>query len=155
MKIQKEHVFVMISCLFLLSYLLENIVTPLHINLATPYSYLSPTVFTKYPFTTVVVIIRAISLFMTPLFLLSFINGRYFVKVAVLLIIGVLVQLYSLQQLISGTTLITLEWAISLSMAGALQIISTIPFIIKGAFLFAKTKFSLSDITFEDVDAEE
>jgi hypothetical protein len=155
MKIQKEHVFVILAGLFLLSYLLENIVTPLHINLTTPYSYLNPAVFSKYPFTTVVVIIRALSLFMVPLFLHSFLPGRHFAKVGFLLIIGSLAQLYSLQQLISGTTLIPLEWAISLSIAGALLIIPTVLEALQGFFHLAKAKIGDRKISFENLDDDE
>ncbi len=140
---------------FLLSYLLENIVTPLSLKLPTPYSYLNPAVFTKYPFTTVVVIIRAISLFLTPLFLLSFLPEAHFAKMGILLIVGSLGQLYSLQQLISGTTLIPFEWAISLSIAGALLIIPTIWFALHGFFLLAKTKIGDRQISFEDLDDDE
>jgi hypothetical protein len=153
MKIQKEHAFVIIFGLFIVSYLLESIVTPLKIKLPTPYSYLSPAVFTKYPFTTAVVIIRAISLFLAPLFVLSFIPNRHFMKVGILFAIGLLAQLYSLQQLISGTTLIPLEWAISLSIAGALLIIPTIMIALKGVFIAAKEKINMGKITFEDVDS--
>jgi hypothetical protein len=155
MKLPKEQVFIAIVGLFLLSYLLENIVTPLQTQLATPYSFLNPTVFSKYPFTAVVVIIRAISLFITPLFFLSFIDKKYFVKAVSLLIVGSLAQLYSLQQLISGTTMIPLEWAISLSIAGALLIIPLIIFCLQGLFHFTKAKIKANPITFEDIDLEE
>ena len=152
MKIQKEHIFVVIVGLFLLSTLLQNIITPLNVKLATPYSFLNPSEFSKYPFTAVVVVIRAIALFLTPLFLFSYIKQKYFVKVGVLLVVGSLAQLYSLQQLISGTTLIPLEWAISLSIAGALLIVSTIYYILRGTFVLAKTKLSVPKVTFEDID---
>lgn len=155
MKLPKEQVFIIIVGLFLLSYFLENIVSPLRTQLPTPYSFLNPTVFSKYPFTAVVVVIRAISLFLTPLFFLSFIEKRYFSKVGVLLVIGSLAQLYSLQQLISGTTMIPLEWAISLSIAGALLIIPLIIFALQGLFHFTKTKLKSNPITFEDIDLEE
>lgn len=155
MKLPKEQVFIAIVGLFLLSYLLENIVTPLQTQLPTPYSFLNPAVFSKYPFTAVVVVIRAISLFITPLFFLSFIEKKYFAKVITLLIVGSLAQLYSLQQLISGTTMIPLEWAISLSIAGALLIIPLVFFTLQGLFHFTKAKIKANPITFEDIDLEE
>jgi hypothetical protein len=155
MKLPKEQIFIIIVGLFLLSYLLENIVTPLRTHLATPYSFLNPVVFSKYPFTAVVVIIRALALFSSPLFLLSFIEKQYFAKVGILLVIGSLSQLYSLQQLISGTTMIPLEWAISLSIAGGLLVIPLVIIALQGLFHFGKKKLKENPIVFEDIDSEE
>ena len=154
MKIQKEHSFIIIFGLFFISYILESIVTPLKINLPTPYSYLNPDQFTKYPFTTAIVIIRALSLFLAPQFFLSFIPKRHFLKMSILLVVGILAQLYSLQQLISGTTLIPLEWAISLSISGALLIIPTIIQLLQGLFFVAKEKISKTEIVFEEIDGD-
>lgn len=140
MKLHKSQSFVIIVGLFIFSYLLESIVAPLKIQLASPYAFLDPLQLTQYPFTTAVIIIRSISLFMTPLLLLSFIPHRYFVKVGILLIIALLSQLYSFQQIISGTTLLPLEWAISISIAGALLILPVAIYILKGTYHTAKTK---------------
>lgn len=148
----KEQFFVIMIGLFLASYLLEKVVTPLHINFSTPYAFLKPSEFSRYPFTAVVVCLRAISLFMLPVFSLSFIPGKHFAKVGILLVIGSLSQLYSLQQLISGTTMIPLEWAISLAIAGALLILPVFTLSIQGIFDFTKTKLQNNPITFEDID---
>lgn len=142
MKIPKEQVFITIIGLFLLSYLLEAIVDPLNINLATPYAFLSPLYFTKYPFTTATIAIRGLSLFLAPVFILSFFSRGYFAKVGVLLVVGALAQLYSLQEVASGTTLIPLEWSLSLSVAGMALILPILIYIIKGLFLSAKDKFA-------------
>jgi hypothetical protein len=142
MKIPKEQIFVIIVGLFLLSYLLEAIVDPLKLNLATPYAYLSAEYLTKYPFTTATILIRALSLFWTPLFLLSFVPRAYFAKVGILLVVGALAQLYSLQEVASGTTLIPLEWSLSLSIAGAALILPLLILAIQGLFFSAKNKFA-------------
>lgn len=68
MKIPKEQAFVLIVGLFLFAYLLEAIVDPLTVRLATPYAYFSAEYFLKYPFTTATVIIRGLSLFLAPVF---------------------------------------------------------------------------------------
>jgi len=149
MKIPKEQIFILIIGLFLLSYLLEAIVDPLTLKLSTPYAYLSPIYFAKYPFTTATVIIRALSLFLTPVFLFSFISKNYFTKVVVLLVIGVLAQLYSVQEIATGTTLIPLEWSLSLSIAGAALIIPIIINILTGIFFSTKAKFSKKETVTE------
>jgi hypothetical protein len=140
MKIPKEQVFVVIIGLFLLSYLLEAIVDPLSVRLATPYTYFSPVFFLKYPFTTATVFIRGLSIFMAPLFLLSFIPKSYFAKLGVILVVSALVQLYSLQGVASDTTLMPLEWSLSLTFAGVLMALPAVVYIIKGLVLSAKAK---------------
>jgi len=155
MKIPKETTFVIIIGLFLLSYLLEAVVDPLKINLATPYAYLSPLHFMKYPFTTAVIIIRAISLYSAVLFLLSFIPRAYFTKVGILLLISALSQLYSLQEVVSGTTMVPLEWALSLSVAGAALLLPAITNVMKGAVSAAKAKINQEDLSEDEETNQE
>jgi len=140
MKIPKEKVFILIISLFFLSYLLETIVKPLKVQLPSPYAFLSPTYFFQYPFTAALVVIRGISLFLIVPFLLSFINGRYFVKVILLLVIGVLAQLLSIQEILSDTTLVPLEWALSISIAGGLLVFPIITTTLKGLFVTTRVK---------------
>jgi hypothetical protein len=140
MKIPKEQVFITIIGLFLLSYLLEAIVDPLHISLATPYEFFNPTFFAKYPFVTATVIIRGLSFFLTPLFLFSFFAKGYFPKAIILLVVSALTQLYALQEVTSGSTLVPLEWSLSLSLAGASLVIPLVIYLIKGVVVSAKNK---------------
>lgn len=154
MKIPKETTFVVIIGLFLLSYLLEAIVDPLNVHLATPYSYFTPDYFLKYPFTTATVVIRSLSLFMTPLFLLSFISKGFYAKFGVLLTISALAQLYSLQGITSNTTLMPLEWSLSLTLAGACLILPAIINLLKGVIHSAKNKI-LPEETPEEITQTE
>ena len=142
MKIHKAQLFVVTIGLFLVSFLLEKIVSPIKLGVSSPYAFLDPTQFVKFPFTSVVIVIRAFSFFLAPLFLLSFIPHRYFVKIGILLIIGSLCQLYSLQETVSGPGLLPIEWAISISLAGALLVIPIIYFVLKGIFLATKAKLT-------------
>ena len=142
MKTVKEKLFVLTGSLFLLSYLLETIVKPVVVHLPSPYAFLSPSYFSLYPFTAVIVLIRGVSLFLVPLLLLSFFRGHHFLKFILLLVLGVLSQLLSIQQIISDTTIIPLEWALSLSIAGALLVIPMVVIALQGIFIATKTKFS-------------
>lgn len=155
MKITKEKTFVAIVGFFLLSYLLEAIVKPISIQLSSPYAFLSPLYFTKFPFTSVVVIIRSISLFLTPLLILSFFSKKYLTKAGLLLIIAILSQLLSFQEIISDTTLIPLEWALSLSLAGATLVIPIFMYFLKGIFVSAKTKLTQTNSPDEHIEYEE
>lgn len=152
MKIPKEQIFIGIIGLFLLSYLLEAVVDPLTVHLATPYAYFSPLYFTKYPFTTATVVIRSLSLLLTPVFFLSFIPRGYFAKVGFLLVVSALAQLYSLQEVSSGTTLLPLEWSLSLTLAAVSLILPVTYYCIRGFFHSVKTKLS-PDETTEEVTA--
>lgn len=154
MKIAKEYVFLIIIGLFLLSYLLEAVVLPLDITLTTPYQYLTPNYLSQYPFTTATILLRSIAFFLTPLWILSFIKKHFAGKGAALLVISALVQLYALQEVITGTTLVPLEWSISLSFAGAALLVPAILFMFRGMLSSASTKlkgdYHESDETLEE-----
>lgn len=152
MKIPKEQIFIIIIGLFLLSYILEAIVDPLNIKLATPYAFLSSEYFGKYPFTAATITIRAISLFLVPTFLLSFIKDAQFFKVGALLLIAGLAQLYSLQEITSGTTMVPIEWSLSLSIAGIALILPIATNLLHGTYLKAKNKLSA---TLDGIDTED
>ncbi len=142
MKIPKEHTFIIIIGLFLLSYVLEAVVDPLSLKLSTPYAFLNPLYLTKYPFTAATIFIRAFSFFLVPSFLLSFVKDSHFFKVGILLVIAGLAQLYSLQEITSGTTMVPLEWSLSLSVAGMALLLPITTNLLHGTYLKAKSKLS-------------
>lgn len=120
---KKEYLFITIIGLFLLAYLLEAIVDPLALKLATPYDYLNISIASKYPFTFASIAIRSLAITLTPLFILSFLINAHFLKAMSLLIFSVLSQLYSLQEITTGTTLLPLEWSLSLTISGLILLV--------------------------------
>ncbi len=129
----KEYVLVLIVGLFLLAYLLEAVVDPLTLPLATPYQFLSNEYILKVPFTTAVIFIRSLAIFITPLWLLSFIANAFQFKAVTLLVVSVLLQLYGVQATASSTVGIPLEWAISFALGGAALFLPMLFFFAKGA----------------------
>ena len=129
----KEYVLVLIVGLFLLAYLLEAVVDPLVLDLATPYEFLRADYITKVPFTTALIFVRSLAIFITPLWLLSFIDRAWQFKAVALLVIGVLLQLYGVQATASSTVGIPLEWAISFALGGATIFLPMLFFFAKGA----------------------
>lgn len=129
----KEYVLILIIGLFLLAYLLEAVVDPLAIELATPYQFLSSEYIAQVPFTTAVIMVRSLAIFITPLWLLSFIDHAFQFKAVSLLIVGVLLQLYGVQATASSTVGIPLEWAISFALSGASLFLPMLLFFAKGA----------------------
>lgn len=142
MKIAKEYQLLIIGGLFLLAYVLEALVNPLAIKLATPYAFLAVGNLLKYPFTTAVVLIKSIAIFWTPLLLLSFINRAFAAKGSILLVLAGLLQLYSLQEIATGAQVIPLEWSLSFSVAGLLLLLPTLIFFLKHSVSGVQKKFS-------------
>ena len=115
---KKEYLFVFIAGLFLLAYVLEAVVNPLALNLATPYDYLSHALLARYPFTTTTILIRAVALFLAPVWLFSLLSGYHSLKGVIFLVVAGLAQLYAIQEIATGAQVIPLEWSLSLSLAG-------------------------------------
>src|SRR3972149_3100152 len=115
---KKESLFIFIAGIFLLAYVLEAVVNPLNLNLATPYDYLSPALLAKYPFTTAIILIRALALFLAPVWFFSLLSGYHSAKGVTLLVIAGLAQLYAIQEIATKAQVIPLEWSLSLSLAG-------------------------------------
>lgn len=133
MKMPKEYVLILIIGLFLLAYLLEAVVDPLALPLSTPYEFLKADYISKVPFTTALIAVRSLAIFITPLWLFSFISQAFQFKAVALLIIGTLLQLYSVQAVASPTVGIPLEWAISFALGGLALFLPMLFLFVKGA----------------------
>lgn len=131
MKLAKEYQLLVIVGLFIFAYVLEALVNPLAVTLATPYSFLSPTIFLKYPFTSAVILIKSIAIFWTPLLLLSFIKKAYAAKGSIILVVAALLQLYTLQEVATGAQVMPLEWSLALALAGIFLLLPMLIFFIK------------------------
>lgn len=129
---KQEHTLVLIIGLLILAYVLDAIVQPLGINLTTPYHYFDPKILSAYAFTTTSVLIKSVALFITPLWLFSFFSFKKFTRGVILLVLSGLMQLYSLQDVGTGTNLIPIEWAISLTLTGVVLLIPTVIFLLSG-----------------------
>ncbi len=136
MKFSKEYALIIIVGLFLLAYLLDAVVNPLELNLPTPYHYLQPSIMGKYPFTTASVLIKSVALFLSPLWLMSFMTKHYMGKASFLLVLSSLVQLYALEDIVTKAQAVPIEWALSLSVAGVALLIRALVFFIQGIFVY-------------------
>lgn len=131
---KKEYTLIFIVGLFLLAYVLDTVVEPLTTVLASPYAYISSDIFSQYPFTGASIVIKAVGIFLTPLFLLSFMEKQYVVKGLILLIVAGLTQLYGIQELTTGAKLLPIEWTVSLALGGAALLVPMIFYFIRGTF---------------------
>jgi len=144
MKLPKEYTMIIIAGLFLLAYLLDVLVDPIELNLATPYHYLNPQHLTRYPFTTASIFIKSLALFLSPLWLFSFFKDNFYAKGGVLLVLASLMQLYAIQEVATKTQIIPLEWSLSLSIGGAALLIPSVIFIIRGFISATKQRLNPS-----------
>lgn len=118
--------------LFLLAYVLEAVANPLQLNLASPYAFAQGGHFTRYPFSTAIVVIRALAVFLTPLVIASLFKQAYFAKAISLLILSGLMQLYAVQDVVTGLSTVPLEWALSLALAGVMLLVPTLYYFFRG-----------------------
>jgi hypothetical protein len=139
---KKEYWLVFIGGMFLLAYVLDAVVNPLDLDLATPYHFLTPKNITTYPFTTASVVVKALGMFLIPLWLFSFFEHNYSLKGGLLLVLIALMQLYSLQEIATGTQIVPLEWALSISMAGLALFIPMTIYILRGLLYSAHQKLA-------------
>ncbi len=130
----REYQVIFIAGLFLLAYLLDAVVDPLQIDLITPYHFLQPAYMATYPFTAASIIIKSLALFLTPLWLASFVNKQYFGKAGAFLILGSLMQLYALQEVATNSRVIPLEWSLALSLGGVGLLLPVCVYLIRGLF---------------------
>lgn len=136
MKIPREYSLLIIIGLFILAYLLDLVVNPLDLSLPTPYHFFQPTLMASFPFSTFSVLIKAVAIFLTPLWLLSFFTYEGFAKPSILLVLAGLMQLYAIQDVATKAEVIPLEWALSLAASGFLLFIPTI-FLFIRAFIIS------------------
>ena len=153
---KKEYTLIFIVGLFLLAYVLDTVVEPLEVVLASPYAYISSSIFSQYPFTGASIVIKALGIFLTPLFLLSFMEKQYTAKGLILLIVAGLTQLYGIQELTTGAKLLPIEWTVSLALGGAVLLAPMVLYFIRGTVSSVSKGIAgpLGDDPFEEEDQE-
>jgi len=131
MKIPKEYSLLFIIGLFILAYVLDLVVDPMVVQLKNPYLYFQSETMMVLPFSSLSIFIKALAIFLMPLWLLSFIDSNSFFKPAILLIVSVLLQLYAVQDITAKSRMIPMEWSISMAAAGLALMVPTIYFFFK------------------------
>lgn len=130
MKIPKEYVFFLIIGLFSLSYVFDALVNPLDLRLANPYQYLR--FVGVYPFSTASVLLRGLALFLSPLWLLWFVERQFMGKAIFLFVLGSVAQLYALQDVVTAAEVIPLEWSLPLAFSGLALFVPASWFALRG-----------------------
>jgi hypothetical protein len=136
---KKEYVFIGLIGLYILTYVLDAVVDPFQLQRATPYHYLAFDVFLKFPFTFTSIFLKALLLFLSPLWIFSFVDKNYGAKAMVLLVISALLQLYAIQQVATAGIILPLEWTLALAYGGALLLVPTLGYAVMGIFASMQT----------------
>jgi hypothetical protein len=131
---KKEYVFFGLIGLYLLIYVLDAVVDPFQVQRPTPYHYASLEIIVQYPFTFTSIVLKAILLFLSPLWLFSFFDKNYGAKAVTLLVMSALLQLYAIQQIATAGIILPLEWTIGLAYGGALLLIPSLGYMMMGMF---------------------
>jgi hypothetical protein len=142
MKIPKEYSLLFIIGLFILAYVLDLIVEPLSLALASPYAYFKPQMMSSFPFSTTSIFIKATAVFLMSLWIISFFNDKSFVRPVVLLVWAGLIQLYAIQDIVTRAELIPIEWSLSLAVAGLALLIPTIMLFIKASIVMVHSNLT-------------
>lgn len=129
---KKEYLIALVIGLFILSYVMDALVNSLPINLPTPYHYFTQEIFTTYAFTSATILMKTIGVVISILLVLSALGLHSFAKSGTLLILSGLMQLYSLQDIVTNSRTIPVEWAVTLTLSGMIFLIPTVIYAIKG-----------------------
>ena len=141
---KREHILFFSVGLFILAYVLDAVVNPLSITLATPYHFFTADIFSQYAFTTTSIIIKAIALLSSIIIFLSYTELNRFVKSIILLGLSGLMQLYALQDVATSSQILPLEWSLSFALAGLLLIIPMVIYFLLGIFGGARKRIEES-----------
>lgn len=139
---KKEYLVAIAIALFIFAYVLDWISGPVLINVRNPFEFLRMDIISKYPFTTVSIAIRAVAIITSVLLAFSTISKQQLAKGSALLVISALTELYSLQQITTGMRLISIQWTLSMSVAGLGLIPPGILYIIFGVLYWGHEQIS-------------
>lgn len=115
---KQEHWLIAVVGLIIFTFVLDAILPTLTVDLATPYHYLTPETFLTYPLTTLSIFLKAAAIFITPILLLSFAGWTKLTKGIVIFMVAAVLQLYALQDIVTKTGSVPLEWSIPFTVAG-------------------------------------
>ena len=117
----KEYWLVAAVALLILASVLDSFAGAVNLSVGNnPFSFLTVSSLATYPFTAVALGVRSLGLFVLILTAFSTIERQYVIKMLGALLLGVLAELYTVQQLATGSAVTPLNWTLSFAYAGVL-----------------------------------
>jgi ABC-type tungstate transport system substrate-binding protein len=139
-----EFVLLTLVGMSILAYVLDAVVNPLHLPLATPYEFFHPAAFSLYPFSIISIALKALVIAIGVPWVLSFTGIHHLVRAGITLVILGLLQLYAVQDVATGANILSQEWALGLTLGGMLLIVPLIIHLILGMFQSVNKKLEKS-----------
>lgn len=133
---KKEHLLIIAVGFLILGYVLDAVVNPLasQLNLSTPYHFFTIANMSRFPFTYVSVLLKALGVIIGMLITLTSLGLKKFAKAGVLLVLSGLLQLYALQDVATQAYVVPLEWSLGFTLAGLLLFIPIIVYVLASLF---------------------
>ena len=150
---KQEYILILIIGLLILTYVLDAVVNPLPLKLTTPYNYFTYEIMFQYAFTTTSIVLKTIALVLTSFWILSFTGFNKVIKGASLLVLSGLMQLYSLQDVVSKANILPLEWSLAFTLTGMVLLIPAVLLLIFG--LLGKAKKKITEDPYDEFTKEE
>lgn len=129
---KKEYLVMLISALFILAYVLDAVVNPLKLNLATPYHFFTIETINKYVFTSSSIAIKSVAIFLSVIIISGSIGLKNFVRGSAIFLISAFMQLYAVQDVATNSQVLPLEWSLSLTLSGIGLLFPAVIFIFFG-----------------------
>jgi hypothetical protein len=139
---KKENFLVVVAALYILAYVLDHLAGPVLISVRNPFAFLSMSYLSKFPFTAVAIGSRTLALFFSLVLLFSFVEGKYFIKAAIFFFLGVLAELYAVQQIATGMRTTPIQWTLSFAYAGAILLLPALYQLLRGFLGGVHSSFS-------------
>lgn len=149
-----EYVVTTIIALFLLSSVLDFLAGPQKPLLTNPFAFWQSETIAVYPFTAVSIGMKTLVLCMSVLAALSLLQKKYLGKALFLLLLTALLELYAIQQLATGSQMISIEWSIAFATAGAVLLIPIVFFFILATGTLVHKNLSEMTYTAEEKEPE-
>ena len=131
---KKEYLAILVVGILILTYVMDAVVVPLPDMFTTPYHFFIPENFATYPLTTTSIALKALALIMGLLVTLSALGIKKIATAITLLVASGLLQLYALQDVVSKSFLVPLEWSLALTLAGLALLIPMLYYFMASAF---------------------
>ncbi len=138
----KEYWVIAAISFFILSSVLESIAGPVQLELANSFVFLSKSYLSVYPLTAVAIGVRALGFVVAVLLAISLLEKQHFLKATILFAVGVLAELYAVQQLATGSKITPVQLTLSFAYAGIALLPAILYYILKGAFGGVRTRLT-------------
>ncbi len=141
---KKEYFVILAVAFFILSYVLDLLGGSVSLPLKNPFELLTQQMLSTYPFTVVSIAFKTSAIFISVLILLTFFDKKYLAKGAFLVFLAAMMELYSIQQLATGSINLPVVWSVAVSHSGIILLAPGVIYLIIGFIKIIHHNIALS-----------